>query len=66
MTDRVLANTHHSYRVEVPGTPTDGGGYFQGLFMLGSKGFSGDYNNAVTETYTLESAGEVTFTTGTF
>lgn len=65
MQDRALANTHHTFRIEMPGGTADGGGYFQGIFMIASLERSGDYNNAATESYSLESAGEVTFTAAT-
>lgn len=65
MQDRALANTHHTYRIEVPGDSSAAGGYFQGTFMISNSGANGAMNDAVTRTYTLESAGEVTFTSST-
>lgn len=62
--DRALGNTHHSYRVEIPGASTAAGGYYQGTFMIASHDLSGGYNDSVTYNLTLESAGEVTFTSG--
>lgn len=60
--DRALANTHHKYRVEIPGASTAAGGYYEGTFMIASHDLSGGYNDAVTHNITLESAHEVTFT----
>ena len=63
--DRALANTLHTYRIEVAGDPTTGGGYYEGQFQIGNYGNSGSFNDAITGSYSLISAGDVTFTTGT-
>lgn len=63
--DKVLANTFGTFRVEVPGDTARRGGYFQGLFQITNHEMSGGHNDAVTETYTLESAGEITYTSAT-
>lgn len=65
MQDRALAMTHHTYRVEVPGDSTAAGGYFSGTFVITSAPVSGGHNAEAIRTYTLESAGEVTFTSST-
>lgn len=65
MQDRALAMTHHTYQVNIPGDSGNAGGYFSGSFVITSAPISGGHNAEVVRTYTLESAGEVTFTSTT-
>ena len=52
-----LANTHKSFQFVVPGTVSK---TYQGTFMIASFEEVGSYNNTVTYSLTLESAGAVT------
>lgn len=63
--DRVLANTFGTFRIELPGDTARRGGYWQGVFQIVNHELSGAHNDALMETYTLESAGEITFTSQT-
>lgn len=55
-----MANTHTAFRITTPGTTNDG--TYAGTFMVASMELAGEHNQAITTSFTLESAGAVTFT----
>lgn len=56
----VLANQHADFRIITPGTTNDG--TYAGKFMVSTMEVTGEDNDVMTTSFTLESAGAVTFT----
>ena len=54
-----LTNAHRNYQVVMPGSVSQGA--FSGSFMLTSNEYAATYNESMTKSLTLESAGPVTF-----
>lgn len=62
--DAMLAGTHETYSIVVPGTATAGGTY-TGAFRITSLEESGNHDGDVQYSITLESDGEIAFTEAT-
>lgn len=56
----VTANQHADFKITTPGTTNDG--TYAGKFMVSTMEIAGEHNQAMTTSFTLESAGAVTFT----
>lgn len=54
-----LTNAHRNYQIVMPGSTS--AGTFSGSFMLSSLELTGAYNEAMTQSLTLESAGAISF-----
>lgn len=54
-----LTNNHRNYQIVLPGSTS--AGTFSGTFMLTSFELAGSYNEAMTDSLTLESAGAISF-----
>jgi len=59
--DSALAGTHKEFKIIIPGTSSAGGAY-QGFFRITSFEESGEYTGEVQYSFTLASAGAVTWT----
>lgn len=58
----MLAGTHEEYQIVLPGATSGAAGTFEGAFRITSLEVTGDYNNEVTYSVTLESDGQIAFT----
>ena len=59
MIDLIMAGTLNNYQI------VTARGTFEGLFQISTQGGGGEYNQAQTWEFTLESAGDITFTATT-
>jgi len=57
-----LAGTNEEYQLVLPGASAGAAGTFEGAFRITSLETTGDYNNEVGFSVSLESSGEIAFT----